>query len=769
MPAHQHPAYREELEHLDYTLNYVEKSLETTVSKKRRVGQEVAQRDPRYLDRNSQEFIDLMVNSQILSGTDLKLRNLESARQKPYFARIDFHENGKPEKEQLYIGKMCLTRDEDQKLIIVDWRAPVANMYYESRLGDAGYECPDGEIKGNLSLKRQFSIDKGLLEEIFDIDITTNDQFLQSYLGASADNRLKDIVSTIQAEQNRVIRADMERPLIVQGVAGSGKTTIALHRIAFLIYNYGKSFVPENFMIIAPNRLFLNYISEVLPELGVERVKQTTFEDFAREVIAEKYQVKDPNEKLLRFVEQNPEERQIAENELIKQTAMVKSGLLFKDLLDYFLKLVEENLLPAGDLRFEDKVLFSNEEIRRLFFDDYRSWPIYKRVEQIQKHFQKRIKEWQGDAILQLDNQCHLAVDRLKMTREDTPERQVAIIALIDKKNEQVQRMKQFVTSGIKTYLKQIAFRNALECYWDFLANPRYFKAAAQGRLAPELIQWLRELTLTDLKKGQLELEDLAPVMYIKYRLEGLSERIKAKHVVIDEAQDFNTFQFYTLRQMIKDSSFTILGDLAQGIHSFRGTTDWEEVRREVFKGEADLQTLEQCYRTTVEIMETANLAISHWQAPHLTQAKPVIRHGEPVKIIAKKNLQEIVCEVATKIAELQSKGIKSIAIVGKTTAECRSIRDLLKKNSVEAVLISGRESEYQNGLVVVPSYLVKGLEFDAVFVANANKDTYQPIELDTKLLYVALTRPLHQLFIYYTGELTPLLQPGSQVNSYGF
>jgi DNA helicase-2/ATP-dependent DNA helicase PcrA len=188
---------------------------------------------------------------------------------------------------------MCLTRDEDQKLIIVDWRAPIANMYYESRLGDASYQCPDGKISGTLSLKRQFSIEKGRLEEIFDIDITTNDQFLQSYLGASADNRLKDIVSTIQAEQNRVIRANMERPLIVQGVAGSGKTTIALHRIAYLIYNYGKSFVPENFMIIAPNRLFLNYISEVLPELGVERVKQTTFEDFAREVIHEKYQIKD--------------------------------------------------------------------------------------------------------------------------------------------------------------------------------------------------------------------------------------------------------------------------------------------------------------------------------------------------------------------------------------------------------------------------------------------------------------------------------------------
>jgi DNA helicase-2/ATP-dependent DNA helicase PcrA len=759
MPAQDHPAYHEEAKHLEYTLNYVEKSIANAASRRKRVGQEVAQRDPRYLDRNSQEFIDLMVNSQILSGTDLKLRNLETSRQKPYFARIDFHENGKSEKEELYIGKMCLTRDEDQKLIIVDWRAPVANMYYESRLGDASYECPDGVIQGKLSLKRQFSIDQGQLEEIFDIDITTNDQFLQSYLGASADNRLKDIVSTIQAEQNRVIRADMNRPLIVQGVAGSGKTTIALHRIAYLIYNYGKSFVPENFMIIAPNRLFLNYISEVLPELGVERVKQTTFEDFAREVIAEKYQVKDPHEKLLHFVEQNLGQQQIAENDLIKQAATVKSGMLYKEFLDDFLKKVEEKLLPASDFAFEDKVLFRNEEIRRLFFVDYQSWPIYKRVEQIKKHFQKRLKEWQGDAAIQLSNECHVAIDMLKMNEEDTPRRQAKIIALIDKKNERVQRLKSFTTGGIKAYFKQVAFRNALECYWDFLANPLYFKAIAADKLNPELVSWLRERTLEDLKKGQLELEDLAPVLYIKYRLEGLSERIKVKHVVIDEAQDFNTFQFYTMRQMIKDSSFTILGDLAQGIHSYRGTTDWEEVRRDVFGNEADILTLEQSYRTSIEIMETANLAISHWQAPHLSQAKPVIRHGEPVKFIEKKNLTEITSEIAVKIRKLQAAGIKSIAIVGKTASECKTVRDDLKKNSVDATLISGRESEYQSGLVVVPSYLVKGLEFDAVFIANANKDTYQPIELDIKLLYVALTRPLHKLFIYYTGELTPLLR----------
>lgn len=177
------------------------------------------------------------------------------------------------------------------------------------------------------------------------------------------------------------------------------------------------------------------------------------------------------------------------------------------------------------------------------------------------------------------------------------------------------------------------------------------------------------------------------------------------------------------------------------------------------FEGKADLQTLEQSYRTTVEIMETANLAISHWQAPHLSQAKPVVRHGEPVQIISKPDLKGIMDEIGLKIRELKSKGVQSIAIVGKTASECLLIMNYCKNQHIQALLISGRESEYQSGLVVVPSYLVKGLEFDAVFVANASQENYQTNELDIKLLYVALSRPLHYLFVYYSGELTPLLK----------
>ena len=201
MPAVNHPDYKEELDRCNYTLQYVEKCLERTLAKKNRIDRDLEWTRKHFNSDNSQHYIDIIVNSLLQGTMDIEIRNLMSARSKPYFARIDFLEKGKDSAEKLYIGKMSLIRDENQKLIIIDWRAPVANLYYEGRLGDASYVCPDGKIEGTLQLKRQFSIDKGELKEIFDIDITTNDEFLQSCLGANVDNRLKEIVTTIQTEQ----------------------------------------------------------------------------------------------------------------------------------------------------------------------------------------------------------------------------------------------------------------------------------------------------------------------------------------------------------------------------------------------------------------------------------------------------------------------------------------------------------------------------------------------------------------------------------------
>lgn len=760
MPAKDHSSYKEENERLHFTLDYVEKTFSKMLKEKDRIDEATTESKRNFTADSSQAYIEFMINNMFKESIRLKLRNLETARSKPYFSRIDFKEEGKDAVEKIYIGKMCLMRDEDHEMIIVDWRAPIANLYYEERLGESSYNCPDGKVKGELSLKRQFSIDKGKLNEIFDIDITTNDEFLQGYLGASADNRLKDIVSTIQWEQNRVIRADMWKPLIVQGAAGSGKTTIALHRIAYLIYTYEKSFEPENFMIIAPSRLFLNYISEVLPELGVERVKQATFEDFAMELIGQKFKLRDANEKLTLFVNSKANDEEIKRNELIKKESELKASMAFRDALDYYIKTIEEDFIPGEDFKIGPYVLFTYEEINHLFLNEYYDLPMAKRIKEIKKHLTNRLTLKKDDMLEKIHRTCDLKIKHLKETMEEGTERHGLIVQAYDDRDVTLARIKDISKKAVKEYIENISKVNPYQYYKEFFENKLLLEDCLEGRTDKETIDFIREYSLGILNTGFVEIEDLAPMIYIKYKIHGMDEKIPVKHIVIDEAQDFSVFQFYVLKKIVRDSSFTILGDLCQGIHSYRGIQDWEDVRKYVFEdGNSGMLYLEQSYRTTVEIMEAANHVIEKMAGGSLYKGRPVIRHGEEVQIIKKNDMKEMAQSIVEKIHELKKLDFKTIAVICKTMDDCTKMSKLMGKGKDNPKIITGGEKEYKGGIVIVPSYLAKGLEFDAVLIAGASTEEYEESDLDIKLLYVAMTRPLHKLFIYYCNELTKLLK----------
>jgi len=752
-----HYAYEEEKKRLDYTLDYVKKSIIKAAKEKALLDEKVAKGIRHFDSSDSESYISLMVNTLLQDRMDLRLRNLASARKKPYFARVDFKENdGRLEK--LYIGKMSLMRDEDQELIIVDWRAPVANLYYESRLGKTSYNCPDGNIEGELLLKRQFSIEEGILEKIFDIDITTNDQFLQTYLGANADNRLKEIVSTIQVEQNRVIRANMWTPLVVQGVAGSGKTTIALHRIAYLIYNFQDSFKPENFMILATNQLFLNYISDVLPELGVERVRQTTFENFALDWMEIKLKIRDPNEKLVRFVNRDSKADQ-KENKLIWKVSEFKSSMQFKKVLDEYISLIEKSLLPKEDFKIAATTVYTHEEICKLFMEEYRDLSFAKRIERIKKHLTNKLQRDRDVLIDRLQEDCDKQIERIKLLMDEGEDRRKLIIKIIDEKNEAVDYVKKHATTAVRNYIKSIPLRKPIEYYKAFFEDEALYQQLMGEMKDKDFKEFIRSYSLDILNSNYVELEDIAPLMYLNFYLYGVNEKIPVRHIVVDEAQDLSPFQYYVLKAIIKDSSFTLLGDLGQGIHSYRGTRDWKDIIEYVFDNKAQFLKLEQSYRTTVEIMEAAKKVLRRLGDEQVYLAKPVIRHGEDVKIIKKVSLSEIAHETDEKIDGFKKQGFKSIAVICKTLDECRKFYSHLKKNKEQCSIITGKEKEYKGGLVIVPSYLSKGLEFDVVIISNANEEKYQENELDIKLLYVAMTRPLHILNIYYEGELSPLLK----------
>ncbi|RSL33013.1 hypothetical protein D7Z54_11905 [Salibacterium salarium] len=268
MTENEQTEFEREKQHLEDTKQYLEDVLAKAANDQEAFQGNIkhAMEELDHLD-SSLSYVNILANANLLDMADKNFRNLVNVREKPYFSRIDFTPKHTGMKEQLYIGKASLYTEENHDPVIVDWRSPVANLYYEGQIGEASYEAHGDVYEGELGLKRQYTIERGQLEDMRDIDVTARDEMLQEALTTNADKRLKDIVSTIQAEQNRIIRADMQKPVIVQGVAGSGKTTIAMHRIAYFIYTYAETFNPDEMMILAPNHLFLDYISDVYRSL----------------------------------------------------------------------------------------------------------------------------------------------------------------------------------------------------------------------------------------------------------------------------------------------------------------------------------------------------------------------------------------------------------------------------------------------------------------------------------------------------------------------
>ena len=342
---------------------------------------------------------------------------------------------------------------------------------------------------------------------------------------------------------------------------------------------------------------------------------------------------------------------------------------------------------------------------------------------------------------------------------DESEERQKLIIEAIDKRDEVIAKIESYAKSAVNEYIKKISKFSPYEYYSELINNEVLFNELVARKAEKDLIDYTRKHTMDTLKSGFLEIEYIAPIIYLKYLIHGMDEKIPVKHIVIDEGQDFSSFQFYVLKKIVKDSSFTILGDLCQSIHSYRGIQTWQDVVEDVFEGQkCGFLTLEESYRTTVEIMGAANTVISKIKDRDLVLAKPVIRHGDKVKIIEKQSMKQIAEDIAQRIKQYRSENFKTAAVVCKTVEECQNMFKLLKDKIDDVNIITGKEEEYKNSALIVPSYLTKGLEFDVVMIADARFDAYKEDELDINLLYVSMTRALHKLCIYYHGEKSSLL-----------
>lgn len=686
-----------------------------------------------------------------------KLSDLKKIKNKPYFARIDFTPESEA-KEQLYIGKLSVLDSNTQKPIIIDWRAPISNLYYDGRIGRSSYKSPEGVIEGNISLKRQYFIENQLLEKYSDIDLKTNDELLQVALAEKADDRLKNIVATIQGEQNNIIRADMNKALIVQGVAGSGKTTIALHRIAYLIYNCEKEFDPENFMIIAPTKFFLNYISNVLPDLGVENVKQYTFEDLAYEIIGKKLKISDSNEKLVTIVNKEFDEINNGDIQTIINESKLKSSIEFKNIVDEYLEQLEDNYLPQKDFIIENIRIMKYENIKKLFTKEYKDLDFEKRINEVKKHVFSKIRNNKDIIVDTITAKRKFRINR--MLQDDTLTDEEKRLKRIEIFEETEDLLKNIYNDNIKIvdiYFNEINKKDCVEYYKDFIENYIYDKIENKV-----LAEYLVKNTLKNLNKKEIAFEDLAPIMYIHYKIYGTKVKKNLRHVIIDEAQDYGEFQFSILKTILKSNSMTILGDIAQGVHSYRGIENWKKfIEVEFPEGNAIYTTLEKTYRTTKEIMQKANEVIDklpEFEKQFIIKGKPVIDGKDSIHITKLNSEDEIIKHCSEKIDEYLKQGFKSIAIIGKDIDECKTIKKKIQKYNKDIKLIQSKDSEYNAGISIVPSYLAKGLEFDSVILFNVNNEKYKKDILDIKLLYVAITRAMSKLDIFYINNMSELL-----------
>lgn len=706
MDSTRQSAYQEERHHLERTLSVLESRLQELEAIARYYGTDFTE--------------------QALESTREKARQkLAKALVEPYFGRLDFQEEGSEQKQPLYIGKSGTEDEDSDNPLVVDWRAPIASLFYSFTGGDgpATYVSPDGPISGTVHLKRNLVVRNRELSRVVDTyvrgsaNLGVTDEFLLYRLGENKDHRLRDIVSTIQSEQDQIIRAPKNTALVIQGVAGSGKTTVALHRLAYLLYQYRENIRAERMIIFAPNRMFLDYISGVLPELGVGDIQQTTFTDWALELLDKEVTPADPSPHLAYWFRPGPDRPSIHE----QIPGLYKGSTAFKDLIDSALQYYDENGVPSQDYEPFPGSLLPAATIRHWYYVDNRHEPLARKRERTLA----RIKRWQE---MELDNiwEAHLKKEYKK-----------------------------------KANAKWRAFAKGWHemtplTFYSQLFDPAKRLIDFPPSLLARIPRPVAELTAKILKKKQAMWEDLAPLVYIRHRLYGISG-LRFDHVVIDEAQDFSPFQIVLLKLHTPGDSFTILGDLAQGIHSYQGIEQWEAFIELFPEDQSAFYRLSRSYRSTMEIIRFANAVLSEY-SESFRPAVPVFRSGEKVKLVRLSEGQTV--DWVRKMAIRLRKGSsETAAVITRTGERSAEIHAALEAAGIPATLIQADKTEYAGGLSVLPVYLAKGLEFDAVLLLDVDSFHYDGGVQDAKLLYVGATRALHELWVLYEEEPSPLLK----------
>ncbi|WP_044338896.1 RNA polymerase recycling motor HelD [Rossellomorea aquimaris] len=679
-----------------------------------------------------------------------KLSALQRMKGKPYFGRIDFTEEGESAPEKVYIGIATLTDQSGEDFLIYDWRAPISSVYYDYPPGPSEYTTPGGIIKGTLEKKWQYLIRDGVIDSMFDTSLTIGDEILQEVLGKRTDTHMHSIVATIQQKQNQIIRHDHARLLIVQGAAGSGKTSAALQRIAYLLYKYRGSLKADQIILFSPNAMFNSYVSNVLPELGEENMEQVTFQEYLDHRLSEEFELEVPYSQLEYVLTETdaPSYR--------TRTASIsfKASTDFFDIIKLYRASLEESGMRFKGIKFRGKPMVTASQITERFYTSDASLRFHNRLEKLNEWIHQQIDEaekierskpWVEEEIELMSNEDYHKAHKHLQKKNPSNDYEIEYEALA-----RLTVRRRF--KGLRKAIERFRYVDVKGMYLQLFADPANISTLWDGEI-PEVWEDICRSTVNMLEEGKLSYEDATPFLLLKELILGFQTNTSIKHVLIDEAQDYSPFQFEFIKRLFPSAKMTVLGDFNQAIFAHaRKHVDFSTLTGLYGRDKTEVINLTQSYRSTKPIIEFTRRLV-----PGGDEISPFDRDGDKPVLTQVADHNELHRQIEAKIEEWKGQDYHSIAIICKSARESEAAYASL--SGVKGIkLMKSASLEYEQGVVVIPAYLAKGIEFDAVILYDASARSYGDESL-RRLFYTACTRAMHELQLFSVGEPSPLLE----------
>ncbi|WP_082232821.1 RNA polymerase recycling motor HelD [Halobacillus massiliensis] len=698
-----------------------------------------------------QQTQDLSVSQSTHRHAYDRLARLKRIEKSPFFGRIDFTEEGTDDTEQIHIGVSTIMDEKDDTILIYDWRAPISSIYYDYPPGPAEYTIPDGTIQGELEKKLQYNISNGVIESLFDTSLTIGDEILQGVLGKGSNKHMQSIVATIQREQNKIIRNLSGRLLIVQGAAGSGKTSAALQRIAYFLYKFRGSLKADQIILFTPNTMFSNYVSHVLPELGEENMQQETFQSYLEYRLDDSFQVEDPYDQLEYLLESSDDPHY----QTRKASIQFKASYSFFDGIRKYREALESSGMIFKGIKFRGKSIVTSKQIADYFYNENTTLRFHNRIDKLKEWILKQIdqtekaevkKQWVQEEIELLSKDDLQKVYKQLDIEEDT-------FDFYDKENKLLARI--IVRKKLRSLRKKVEDL-------EFIHVKKLYRQIFEDSISQEIwekkdlpAEWEEICLLTKamMQEGRLYHEDATPYLLLKEIILGFQSNTSIKYVLIDEAQDYSVFQFEFIKRLFPRARMTVLGDFNQAIFAHSNHfADFGSLTSLYGSEDTERINLERSYRSTKQIIEFTRELV-----PEGEQIKAFDREGENPTLTSVGGYDELHREIISKVDNLRKSGSQTIAIICKSASESSFAYESLRE--IENLkLVKKNSGEYEQGVVVIPAYLAKGIEFDAVIIYNASEQVYGDESL-RRLFYTACTRAMHDLHLYSVGEVNRFLE----------